>query len=71
MPAGFQLRVDQIPIYADLKGAAVRFDQLDIRDEIWKFLLKRTLQTEGSRCVVSRDAVFNGNFVHKDFLLSQ
>ncbi len=66
MPTGFQLRVDQISIHADFKGSAIRFDQLDIRDEFGVLLFKRTLQTESSRSVVSRDAVFNRDFVGHD-----
>jgi len=34
MAAGFQFRIDQVPINLDLKGSPSGFYQLDIRDNI-------------------------------------
>jgi len=64
MAAGFQFRIDQIPINLDLKSSPSGFYQLDIRDKIWILLIKSGFQTESSRMVVSRHTKFNGYLIH-------
>ena len=65
MAAGFQFRIDQMPINLDLKSSSGGFYQLDIRDKIWILLIKSGFQTESSRMVVSRYTKFNGYLIHK------
>ena len=65
MAAGFQFRIDQIPINLDLKSSPGGFYQLDIRDKIWILFFKSGFQTESSRMVVSRHTKFNGYLIHK------
>ena len=64
MAAGFQFRIDQVPINLDLKSSPGGFYHLDIRDNIWVLLSKRGFQTESSRMVVSRHTKFNGYLIH-------
>ncbi len=59
MAAGFQFRIDQVPIDLDLKSSSGGFYKLDIRDKIWVLLFKSGFQTESSRMVVSRYTEFN------------
>jgi len=65
MAASFQFRIDQVPIYLDLKGSPGGFYQFDIRDNIWILQFQCGFQTESSRMVISRHTEFDGYLIHR------
>jgi hypothetical protein len=52
---------DQLPVKDDLENAAPRGDQQDLVQGLFELFEYALRQTDGSRCVPSLSAVFDGN----------
>jgi hypothetical protein len=63
MPAGLQLRVNQLTIHRDFITPALRGDQRDLGDLMLDLLEQIGCQTDSPLSVVSDFAVLDTNFV--------
>jgi hypothetical protein len=61
MLSGRLLGIDQLPIKDDLEDAAPRGDQQDLVQGVFELFEYALRQTDGSRCVPSLSAIFDGN----------
>ena len=56
------LGIDQVTIQDDLEDAAPRRDQQDLVQGVFELFEYALRQTDGSRCIPSLGAVFDGDF---------
>jgi hypothetical protein len=54
------LRVDEVAVEYDLEDPSARGNDCDVRDRVLKLFQQAFRQTDGSRCVSSLSAVFDG-----------
>ncbi len=65
MPLGLQLGVDELSVYLDLEPSAVRRDQHEPFDHVFKLLEELTCQAHGPVGVVSDRAVHDLDLEHE------
>ena len=62
MFARFLLGIDQFAVQFNLEDAASRGDQPDLVQRLFELFEYALRQTDGSRCIPSLGAVFDGDF---------